>query len=285
MTANGDIFDAANATKANFDDIYNAPDPRAYYTTLGALDYQIPTNAKSVFQNILARMELRSRAKIIDIGCSYGVNAAMLRFDTTFDAMMRRYRSDGVMQQSAAETIIQDADAFAPRLPENGSTFVGLDVAREAVGYADAVGLVDEAVIANLEEASPSAEEAAALADADLVITTGAVGYVGAETFAHIVEAAEKPPWIAAFVLRQFPFDEIADRLDEYGLVTEKLEGRTFLQRRFRDAEEQAGAIEAVSAAGCDPDGFESEGFYHAEFYLARPAGEISGPIGALGLA
>lgn len=284
MSTNGELFNAENATKANFDDIYNAPDPRAYYTTLDALDYQIPTNAKSVFQKILQRMERGRHTKIVDIGCSYGVNAAMLRFDTTFHAMARRYFADDIRRQSTAETILQDAAAFAPRLPESDITFVGLDVAREAVGYADAVGLVDETVVANLEEAPPSEAQAATLCDADLVITTGAVGYVGAETFAHIINAADAPVWIAAFVLRQFPFAEIADRLDQYGLVTEKLEARTFLQRRFCDSEEQAKAIEAVSAAGCDPGGFESEGYYHAELYLARPAGEISAPVSALDL-
>jgi len=43
MAPKDDIFDSANEAKANFDDIYNLPDPRRYYRTLGALDYRIPT--------------------------------------------------------------------------------------------------------------------------------------------------------------------------------------------------------------------------------------------------
>ncbi|MEZ5892618.1 MAG: hypothetical protein R3C58_05680 [Parvularculaceae bacterium] len=283
-SASNGRYDAANEAKANFDDDYNAPDPRAYYMTLGALDYQIPTNAKPVFQKVIAAMKRPRAPKIVDVGCSYGVNAAMLRLDTTFEEMMQRYTQPGVMDQSSAQTIIQDAADFASGAGDDPAAFIGLDVAGEAAGYADAVGLIDEAVVANLEEAPPDAEAAAAMAGAGLIITTGAVGYVGAETFAHIVEAAETPPWVAAFVLRQFPFEDIAGRLRDYGLVTEKLQGETFLQRRFRDEEEQEGAIAALHSAGRDPQGFETDGYYHAEFYLARPAGEISGRIGELGL-
>ena len=121
----------------------------------------------------------------------------------------------------------------------------------EAAGYAEAVGLLDEAVVANLEAGAASEEAGAAMKDAGLVITTGAVGYVSEETFGKIADAAGKPPWVAAFVLRQFPFDEIADRLAEFGLVTEKLPDATFLQRRFRDEAARVGTIEAVRAAGC----------------------------------
>jgi hypothetical protein len=80
-------------------------------------------------------------------------------------------------------------------------------------------------------------------------------------------------------VLRQFSFDEIAERLAAFDLVTEKLPGVTFRQRRFRDANERDGAFSAVRAAGRDPDNLESDGYFHAEFYLARPAGEIAAPI------
>jgi len=134
--------------------------------------------------------------------------------------------------------------------------------------------LIDEAVVENLEVAPLSPEAAEAIAGADLVITTGAVGYVTERTFSRIIDAVKGPsPWIAAFSLRQFPFDTIADELQGFGLETEKLEGRYFPQRRFRDAEELAGAIEAVEKIGLDPSGLESEGRYFAEFYLSTPKG------------
>ncbi len=279
MTSASDVYDCANQAKANFEDIYNAPDPRAYYARLNALDYQITTNAKPVFQKIMAAMGKQRPMKIVDVGCSYGVNAAMLRYDLTFNDLAQHYAHERFEQDSVAETVMRDASVYADLKHAIGAQFVGLDVAGEAAGYADAVGLLDDAVVENLEIDEMSGQASAIMSDADLIITTGAVGYVGEETFGKIAEAADRPPWVAAFVLRQFPFNEIAGRLAGHGLVTEKLPDRTFLQRRFRDRDEQEGAIEAVRAAGCDPEGVETEGYFHAELYLARPAGEIEAPI------
>lgn len=279
MIVANEAFDCANETKAKFDDIYDAPDPRAYYATLDALDYQIPTNAKPVFRKIMSAMGPERVAKIVDVGCSYGINAAMLRYDLTFEEIAHRYRREASHTLSVAETIIEDARVYGGLSKESDSSFVGLDVARQAAGYADAVGLVDEVVTEDLEEPGMSDNSVSMLEDVDLIISTGAIGYVSEETLGKIAAAAKRPPWIAAFVLRQFPIDAIAERLAEFGLVTEKLPGATFAQRRFRDDAERDGAIEAVRAAGCNPQGLESDGYFHAEFFLARPAGEIAAPI------
>ncbi len=285
MTAAPDIYDCANDRKAKFEDIYNAPDPRNYYTTLRKLDYQIPTNAKPVFKQIIDLLEISGSINVVDVGCSYGVNAAMLKYDLTFEELARRYVDVDMQEKSVAETIIADKETFTAMPEKIDASFVGLDVAAEAAGYADAVGLLENAVVENLETTPLSPIGANALKSANLIITTGAVGYVGADTFSSIMDAAKsEPPWIAAFVLRQFPFESIADALTGYDLATERLPDTTFVQRRFRDEAEQEGAIEAVRAAGLDPEGFETEGFFHAELYLARPKSRIAAPIGELGL-
>lgn len=271
MRQNDDDFTAFNETKASFDRVYNEPDPRRYYRALGALDYRIPTEAKPVFERVIAALG-RTHPSIVDIGCSYGVNAAILQYDLAFSDLVARYRASRIRSESVAEAIFDDAAFFidAPRRLE--ASFAGVDVAREAVGYAKAVGLIDEAVAENLEERPLSDDSAAALASTDLVISTGAVGYVTEKTFARVVDAVDgPPPWVAAFCLRQFSFDAIADALENYGLKTEKLEGRYFLQRRFKDVDEQAAAIEAAESRGFDPEGFETSGAYYAEFYLAKP--------------
>lgn len=273
MTAVDSIFETANESKANFDDVYDLPDPRRYYRTLGALDYRIPTEAAPVFRRVMRAIDVE-RPTIVDVGCSYGVNAAMIRFDLDFAELVARYRKASMAAESVAEAIFSDAAFFADMEPAVDATFAGVDVAREALGYARAVGLIDRAIPENLESEPLSREGAAALSGADLIITTGAVGYVTSETFTKILSAAEgPPPCVAAFALRQFPFDAIAAELRGFGLETEKLEGRYFPQRRFIDAEEQAGAIAAVEALDLDPEGLEADGRYFAEFYLAAPPG------------
>jgi len=283
MAADASAFELGNSAKANFDDIYNAPDPRAYYTTLGRLDYQIPSQAKPVFQAVMQSME-RERLTVLDIGCSYGVNAAMLRYDLDFAHLVHRYDRPAMEERSVAEVIVRDAETFAAMPERTDATFIGLDVAAEAAGYAKAVGLIEEAVVANLEESSLPEDAAARIAGADLIITTGAIGYVTEQTFEKILDAAgATPPWVAAFTLRQFPFDAIADTLARRGLVAERLEHRQFPQRRFRDDEEREGAIAAIRAAGRDPEGIETTGGYFSEFYLAAPSGRSS-PLARLAL-
>lgn len=270
-----DVFEFGNDAKANFDQIYNRPDPRLYYRTLGALDYRIPTEARPIFRKVMRAME-RGKLSIVDIGCSYGVNAAMIQYDLDFSDLVARYREPEMKNESVAEAIVDDASFFVETPKVVDAVFTGIDVAEEAIGYAKAVGLIDDIVTENLEEAPLSAEAAAAIAGADLIITTGAVGYVTERTFTRIIDAVDgPPPWVAAFSLRQFPFDAIAAELTGFGLETEKLEGRLFPQRRFRDGAEQDGAVAAVEALGLDPAGLEAAGGYFAEFYLATPK---SGP-------
>lgn len=266
-----DIYDSANEAKANFNEIYNLPDPRRYYRTLGALDYRIPTEARPIFRKIIQAMD-RENLNVVDIGCSYGVNAAVIQHDLDFSDLAARYRDPDMRTESVAEAIVDDAAFFERARKWADVNFTGVDVAKEAAGYAKAVGLIDEAIVANLEETPLDDQARNAISNADLVITTGAVGYVTERTFSRIIGAVDgPPPWVAAFSLRQFPFDAIAEELKGFELETEKLEGRFFPQRRFRDAEEAAGAIAAVEALGLDPSGLESEGEYFAEFYLARP--------------
>lgn len=264
-------FDAANAAKVNFDEVYNLPDPRRYYKTLGALDYRIPSEARPIFDALIDAVE-PAAPTIVDVGCSYGVNAAMIKYGLDFAELVARYRAPEARSASVAETIFSDAAFFAELPIVRDAKFIGVDVAAEAAGYGRAVGLLDDAVTQNLEAAPLSPRAVAAVAEADLIITTGAVGYVTEQTFAAIVEASNgSPPCVAAFTLRQFPFDRIAERLSDFGLETEKLEGRFFPQRHFADAQEMAGALSSLEALGVDPQGLESEGRYFAEFYLSAP--------------
>jgi hypothetical protein len=77
----------------------------------------------------------------------------------------------------------------------------------------------------------PPAADAAGRAE----LTTGCVGYVTDATYGKLLDAMDRTPWIVSFVLRMFPFEPLAETFAKRGLVTEKLHGATFVQRRFRD--------------------------------------------------
>ena len=78
--------------KAAFDDIYAQPDPRAYFGTLRKLDYRIPHLAKPHFERLIAQLrDGAATVSVLDIGCSYGINAALLRCDAGLDELYDRY--------------------------------------------------------------------------------------------------------------------------------------------------------------------------------------------------
>nr|BFE74485.1 hypothetical protein GCM10020092_077860 [Actinoplanes digitatis] len=179
--------------KVSLEGIYTQPDPRAYFTTLRELDYCIPQLAKPYFQQIIGQYrESRQVAvpTVVDVGCSYGVNAALLRCDATMDDLYDRYADTELTRQELLER-----DRELVRSHGSPARFVGLDVSRPALEYASAAGFLDDAVQADLETREPTARQRALFADADIVISTGCLGYVTGRT---LVRVARRPPGPAA---------------------------------------------------------------------------------------
>src|SRR3546814_12717931 len=54
-------------------------------------------------------------------------------------------------------------------------------------------------------------------------------------------------------------------------MMTEKLAGSTFVQRRFRNEEEFERSLGALKARGIDTSGFEADGLFQAELFVSRP--------------
>lgn len=144
--------------------------------------------------------------------------------------------------------------------------------------YAENCDILDHGLAIDLESRDPTPEEAKLLSEVDIIVSTGCVGYVTSKTFQRVAKLARKgrTPWAANFVLRMFPFDNIAATLAEHGLVTERYEGATFVQRRFASREEMEQVIRSVEARGLDTDGHETEGLYHSELFISRPSEEIA---------
>lgn len=278
-------YDNANAGKADFEWTYNRLDPRSYFQALGALDYAIPERAAPIFEKVFdayAAARRRERLTVLDIGCSYGINAAVLKYGCTMSALRDHYLALDEDEVSPREVMRVDQDRFTPGARRRDLSIIGLDRAQLAASYGFWAGLLDDAVADNLEDHEPSVQSARTLAKCDLVISTGVVGYVSERTFARIAACQSKDdlPWVASFVLRMFDFGPVARTLETFGYATERLAGRTFRQRRFEDAAEQAHVERLLRARGLDPAGFESEGHYLAEFFLSRPRREaIAAPL------
>lgn len=267
-------FSQINASKANFDDIYRMADPRAYFSVLGALDYMIPDVAEPVIRQILAaKADVDGGAEpvVLDVGCSYGINAALHRFRLSFDMLRRRYARREMAALNSDTMIDLDRNYFASWPDTGQGHFIGLDASQPAIRYAKTVGLLDDGVAIDLEKASLSPEQARVVGRANVILATGCVGYVTEKTYRNLLDAIDRTPWIVSFVLRLFPYEPLASVFAERGLVTERLQGATFVQRRFRDVEEFESTIATLKERGVDTAGFESEGLFHADLFLSRP--------------
>lgn len=272
-------FESLNRDKANFDRIYEMPDPREYLRVLGGLDYVIPDLAKGVLRSLIARCALTRgrRVRVLDLGCSYGINAALTRFPIDMHRMAHRYNTIPMHGLSTDQLLKLDTKYFGAWPEQVNASFVGLDISAPAIEYAKTVGLLEDGIAANLETSDPTPDQAKILEDIDLVVSTGCVGYVTDRTFQRVLALQKKgrAPWVVSFVLRMFPYDSIEAELAQHGLVTEKLGGVTFVQRRFHSESELEATMNAVKDRGIDPHGKEAEGLFHAELFVSRPESDV----------
>ena len=254
-------------------DIYDKPTPAPYYSRLSAFDYCIPEQARPHFERA---MDARCAAtdakaiKVLDVGCSYGVNASLLKYGKSLNELVQHYRA--ATDQGLDRDALLAADRALYAYPERRDvTIVGLDASEPAIDYAVGAGILDDGLTADLEAADPDADVAARLGDADLIISTGCYGYISEKTLDRLLDInRDKSPWMAHFVLRMFDFSPAAESLSERGYLTRQI-GLPVRQRRFVDAGERAHVLDNLAARGIDPKGREADGWYFAELHLSAP--------------
>lgn len=258
--------------KVSLGHIYTQPNPQAYFKTLRGLEYHIPSLAKPYFSKLIEEYVAASGVQapqVVDIGSSYGINAALLRCDVTMDELYERYCDP---QPRTTDDLLARDRQMVDMRGHVSARFVGLDISEPALTYGTKAGFLDDAVLADLELNDPTAEQRARLSGTDLVISTGCLGYVGAPTISRVVDATGRLPWMAHFVLRMFPFDPIADALTGLGYRTTRINGM-FRQRRFISTEEQAGVLDTLAKVGVNPSGWETDGWFYAQLYVSQPTG------------
>lgn len=272
-------FSDLNEIKSDFSEIYLDKDPREYFRVLGQLDYIIPHVAQPVFEQLIrARAETQEEpVTVLDLGCSYGLNGALMKYALRYDALRERY-TDPALKTISSDSLLELDRHFYQAWPKHQRVrVIGLDPSQNAVGYGQAAGMMDLGLPLDLESDDPRPDEARALEAVDIIVSTGCVGYVTSKTFQRLAKLARRgrPAWVASFVLRMFPYDEIESTLGTLDLETERFEAATFVQRRFANFEEMEATIKAVEERGLDPRGRESDGLFHADLFISRPRAEI----------
>jgi hypothetical protein len=266
--------DDAYADKADFDHIYDQPDPRAYYATLGRLGYEIPTHGVDVFRHVLPA--LGDDPTVLDLCCSYGVNAALLRHDVELAELFSHYADPAHAELTPGELLDVDREFYAGRRRPEAIEVIGLDAAANAIHYAVEAGILSDGIAVDLESGAPDPEIDTELARADLVTVTGGIGYIGEKTFDHILRAADDdPPMIAALSLRWVDFEPIAETLEDHGLVPELVDGYVAPQRDFSDDTEREAVMTGLHQLGLPLTHVEEQGRHGASLWLARTPEDV----------
>ena len=264
--------------KYDFTASYNRRWPHAYFRECLALDYMITDRAKPIFERIFAnyrRVRNKRNLKIIDVGCSYGVNAALLRTDLDLDDLYAAYLEPSGSLSRRQE--IEHRAFFRNQGLRDDIQFVGVDPSFRAVRYALDLGLLEAGVTADLETCDLTVKERSALADADILISTGCVGYATEATFARVYEAsATSRPWVVAFAMHPFSYDDIAAALKAFSLETEPLKRFRQRQRRFSTSTERQAILQAMAKLGMDDRLERTSGYIYASCYISAPPGERS---------
>ncbi|HEY9375305.1 hypothetical protein [Streptomyces sp.] len=262
------------AGKARFDDIYDQPDPRTYFRRLAPLGYEIPHHAQAAFRRAAAGP---GTGAVLDLCCSYGINAALLNHEVTLAELYAHYTAPDVEHLTTAELVLRDKQFYGARRRADAVPVIGLDIAGRALHYAQDVGLLDDAYAENLERDAPSERLRKAMGGVGLLTLTGGGSYLTRRTFDALLDCAQRPLRVSAFVLRTVSYAPVAECLAAHGLRTVADVSRTYPQRLFTDAREQAFAVEAVRALGADPTGREETGptgpgRFHTVLYESGPA-------------
>ncbi len=266
--------------KASFDSIYDQPTPAAYFSALAPLDYATPGRAQPMVRRCIEALRRRrglETVTVLDLCSGYGVNAALLLHRLSLSDLYDRF-ANREARAAGARRIAADAAWFRrQRRRDQSVRVIAQDVARNALDYSQSVGLADEVLPVNLEEQDPPPQQAALMREADLILVTGGISYIGERTFQRVLRTARRRPWAIYFPLRHSNSDAIDRTFRKLGYAVETSR-RGVAHRRYHSPVERrkirSRILETLPPGATPP----SSDFLEAMVKLARPKEEQSAP-------
>jgi len=261
--------------KKDFTDIYTQKFPDSYLKEMKKLHYRIPDKTKPLYLSLAEHLikKLSRPINILDIGSSYGVNSALMKYDLEMSNL-----DDFFLQED--NTTLEKSKQFFEKIPSNGNlNFYQIDISEPALQFSEQTKLCKKGICINLETGNLPIKE---IPSFDMVIATGCIGYIGYKAFSNLFELIKKQqskhpeskidkPIFAFSVLRMFDMEKILKTFDYYDYTLVKIELNPIRQRRFFDIDEQNQTVSLLNNKGIDTIGFEDDGHFYANFYVASP--------------
>jgi len=265
----------ANEAKASFDHIYTQPTPHDYCSHLSRLDYSICDETRPFCAATATLLDAwEGRVRMLDVGCSYGINAAAVKHGILFAELARFFEANVPLDLDAA--VARVGHALSTSEPAIDMECGGLDVSAPAICFARRAGLLEHGIVADLESGKDelSAADRDWVSGVNLILATGAIGYVTERTLEALLAAiGDRAPHAVVLltVLRVFDPTPIADRLSHHGLETVTVPRVLLPQRRFHDSAEQRDIVRVIEEKGLDPAPERSGRHFAKLLVAARP--------------
>lgn len=279
--ADAPTYTDENSAKAEFDDLYTAPTPHAYLRGMLDSGYAICEETRPYFTAAVEYLREQDGpglpVQMLDVGCSYGIGAALVRFGCTFPELTAYFAGRAPEEyRRCVESTRMWLNATPPR---GDLRVIGLDTSRPALRFAREAGLIQGAIASNFElpEVSPSAEEVAWLRSCNLLVSSGAIGYVTERTLDKLLpelgrdHPSRSGPLAVFSVLRMFDPAPLLAAFQARDWEMRRVPGVLLPQRRFVDEREREGILSLLTARGLDTAGREAEGVLYADLFVAAP--------------
>jgi len=279
-------YESENQAKASFDNVYTQATPHAYIASMAQNGYEIGEQARPYCTAAAELVQQYNKdawpVQMLDVGCSYGMGAAFVRFGCSFDEMVAFFSSRAPRERHAACEAMRMWLNVTP--PVCDVRAVGLDSSEPAIRFAVDAGLLDGGLARDFEQpgAVPSDEEVAWFRSCNLLISTGAIGYVTERTFEAILphlgqdHPADFGPVAVVTILRMFEVSPIKKVFEAHGLTFGPVPGVRLPQRRFADLQECRKVLSLLHDKGIDTREWEDRGKQYADLFIAAPERQFS---------
>ena len=263
--------------KKDFTDIYTQESPCGYLKEMERLEYSISDSTKPLYNTIIEQLEniLSRPVNILDLGSSYGINSALMKYNLTMTELNNFFLS-------GTEPTKKETKQFYEKCTSNDNMcFYQIDISDEALKFSEEMDLCEKGINVNLDD--DKLELLESLPKIDIVIATGCIGYIGYMAFVNLLKVIKNrqsnsiesktkynAPIFAFSVLRMFDMDDIQKSFETYNYSIVKSDIKPIIQRRFSDIKEKEETISMLHEMGINTKEYENDGNFYADFYIAK---------------
>jgi hypothetical protein len=263
--------------KKDFTDIYTQESPYEYLKEMDRLEYSISDSTKPLYNSIIEQLEdtLSRPVNILDLGSSYGINSALMKYDLTMSEL-----NDFFLNGS--EPTKKETKQFYEKCTGNDNmNFYQIDISEEALKFSEEMDLCEKGMNVDLEAEKLNLLES--LPKIDVVIATGCIGYIGYRSISNLLKVIKSRqsnsteseteyiyPIFAFSVLRMFDMEDIEEVFEIYDYSIVKSDIKPIRQRNFSDPKEKVQTISLLHGMGIDTKKYEDDGNFYSDFYIAK---------------